>query len=210
MLAFTEYTKLFAGLVAIVNPVGQIPIFLSMTEKYTTKEKYTVGLIASASAFGILIFFLFSGELVLRAFGIGIPSFRIAGGLLILLVSLSMMFPREDASLKAEKYGAEPGEKYTIGVVPLAMPLMAGPGAITTVIIYAHRHESVEHYLMIVAAILSVALVSLILFRLSSRIESILGKPGMSIVSRIMGLIMGAIAVEFIAAGILALFPGLN
>ena len=206
MLQLPEYVKLVAGLVAIVNPIGKIPTFLNLTADHTLEEQHRVSMIAAVAVFIILIVFLVAGEIVLKFFGIGIPSFSVAGGLLILLISLSMMFPRPVAVSPAPQSGGGVHEKHSIGVVPLAMPLMAGPGAITTIIIYAHRHESLNHYFMIGTAIVVVALFTWGILRIAPKVGEVIGPTGMIIVSRIMGLIMGAIAVEFIADGLRGLF----
>jgi multiple antibiotic resistance protein len=210
MLELPEYVKLVAGLVAIVNPVSKIPTFINLTADHTQEEQHRVGIIAAMAVFIVLMIFLVAGEIILKFFGIGLPSFSVAGGFLILLIALSLMFPRPAEQLPGFCCGEESHEKHSIGVVPLAIPMMAGPGAITTVVIYAHRHESIHHYFMIGTAIVLVSLFTWGILRIAPRIGRAIGPTGMTIVSRIMGLIMGAIAVEFIADGLRGLFPVLQ
>jgi multiple antibiotic resistance protein len=209
MLEWTEYAKLLAALLAVMNPTGAIPIFLGLTEHQTREERRRCGLAATASAALILLVFLAVGEPLLAVFGLGIPSFRVASGILILLVALSMMQVRaqEATPLLAEVRG-ESG-RGSVAVVPLAIPVLAGPGAISTVIVYAHRGSSPAHYLAVAGAIVTVAVIVLAALRLAPAIASVLGPTGMNVVTRIMGLILAAIGVEFIAGGLAVLLPGL-
>jgi multiple antibiotic resistance protein len=210
MLELPEYVKLVAGLVAIVNPIGKIPTFISLTENHTREEQHRVSLIAAVSVLIILLIFLVAGEVILKFFGIGVHSFSVAGGVLIFLLALSMMFPGKATVTPAPDGDDELHVKHSIGVVPLATPMMAGPGAITTVVVYAHLHDSIHHYLMIGTSIVVVSFLTWVILRMAPTIAEKIGPMGMTIVSRVMGLIMGAIAVEFIANGLRGLFPVLR
>jgi len=205
----SEYLKLLAGLLAIVDPIGTIPIYLGMTRHNTLDERRQIALTASISFAIILIVSLFLGEQLLEAFGIGIPSFRTAGGVLIFTMGLSMLQAHESGAKQTEEERAESVVKESVAVVPLAIPLLAGPGAISTVIVYAHSDNSWLHYGLMSSVILTVAILIFIALRIAPLIGARLGKTGMNIVTRIMGLITLAIAIEFIAAGLTALFPGL-
>ncbi|MBN2687006.1 MAG: NAAT family transporter [Deltaproteobacteria bacterium] len=210
MLEVSEYAKLVAGLVAIVNPVGKIPTFINLTENHTREEQHRVSMIAAASVLIILLIFLVAGEVILKFFGIGVNSFSVAGGILIFLLALSMMVPGKAAASPAPDSEDDLHIKHSIGVVPLGTPMMAGPGAITTVVVYAHLHDSIHHYLMIGTAIVAVSFFTWGILRMAPTIGEKVGPMGMTIISRVMGLIMGAIAVEFIAKGLRGLFPVLQ
>ena len=208
-MEWTEYAKFFAALLSIVNPVGSIPIFINLTMNQSPAERHRTGFLAAASVVLILGVVLVVGEPLLRFFGITISSFRVGGGILILLMSISMMNARLSAIKQTEEEAKAAAEKDSVAVVPLGIPLLAGPGAISTVMVYAHYDSSLMHYFILGAGILTVAGAVWISFRLAPYIASALGKTGINIVTRIMGLIMSAIGIEFIANGLKQLFPGL-
>ena len=208
-MEWTEYAKFFAALLSIVNPVGSIPIFINLTMNQSPAERHRTGFLAAASVVLILGVVLVVGEPLLRFFGITISSFRVGGGILILLMSISMMNARLSAIQQTEEEAKAAAEKDSVAVVPLGIPLLAGPGAISTVMVYAHYDSSLMHYFILGAGILTVAGAVWISFRLAPYIASALGKTGINIVTRIMGLIMSAIGIEFIANGLKQLFPGL-
>ena len=207
MLELNQYAKLLIGLAAIVNPVGAVPIFVGLTENRTPRQRRRIGSAAAVATGLILLVCLFAGETLLRLFGITIHSFRIAGGLLILLTALSLLHAGAGRGAESANEHDAAGHE-SVALVPLAMPLLAGPGAISTVIVYAHRHESTGHYLLISAAIVSVALIVFAALRLAPAIATRLGRTGMHTITRVMGLVMAAIAVEFIVDGLAVLFPG--
>lgn len=147
---------------------------------------------------------------MLGFFGITLSSFRVGGGILILLMSISMMNARMSPVKQTEEEAQDAAEKNSVAVVPLGIPLLAGPGAISTVIVYAHLDSSPMHYLLLAAEILGIAGAVWLSFRLAPFIASRLGKTGINVVTRIMGLIMAAIGVEFIANDLKQIFPGLS
>ncbi len=210
MLGWTEYTKLFAGLLAIVNPLGIVPIFLSLTEDHSVARRRRVALVSSAAVAIILIACLVLGNGILQVFGITIDSFRVAGGLLLMIVAISMLYAAPSPIKTTGAEQTEAVEKEDVAIVPLAIPLMAGPGAISTVIVFAQQSTSLYHYLLMSAVTIGVAVVTVVTLMSAPAIGSLLGKTGMNIVTRVMGLILAAIAVEFIATGMLSLFPGLG
>jgi multiple antibiotic resistance protein len=210
MLDWTEYTKLFAGLLAIVNPLGIVPIFLSLTEGNSVAQRRRVAVVSSVAVAIILITCLVLGNSILQIFGITIGSFRVAGGLLLMIVAISMLYAAPSPIKTTGVEQTEAVEKEDIAIVPLAIPLMAGPGAISTVIVFAQQSTSLYHYLMVSAVTVSVAVVTVVILMSAPVIGSLFGKTGMNIVTRVMGLILAAIAVEFIASGMLSLFPGLG
>jgi multiple antibiotic resistance protein len=204
---YSEYLKIFIGLLAIVNPFGAIPMFISMTadenpaQRRTTTNQVAVGLTV------ILLVSLFAGDMLLRFFGISIDSFRVGGGILILLMAISMLHAKTSHIKQTDEEATESVQKESVAIVPLAMPLLAGPGAISTVILAAHKADSVVGSLIIAAGIVVLSLVVWIVLRMSPWIAGRLGATGINIMTRIMGLMLTAIAVEFIASGIKGLFP---
>jgi multiple antibiotic resistance protein len=207
MLDWPEYGKLLVALWALVHPLGAIPIFLSLTE-HRPAERRHIGFVAATAVGVVLIACVFIGQALLQAFGIHIPSFRIAGGLLILFVALAMMQTPGHGTqvVPVDAQGATP--KNSVAVVPLAIPILAGPGAISTVIVYAHQSTSLGHHLLICAIIVAVAASTLVVLRLAVVIASLIGPTGMQVFTQIMGLLIAAIAVEFITQGLAAIFPG--
>lgn len=210
METWAEYAKFFAALLAIVDPIGAIPIFIGLTTTQSSAERHRVGLLAAASVGLVLGGALVTGETLLRLFGITIASFRVGGGILLLLMAISMMHARVSPAKQVQQEAEEAVDRDSVAVVPLGIPLLAGPGAISTVILYAHRGASVMHYLILGLGILMVAAIVWASFRSAPFVASILGRTGINVVTRIMGLIMAAIGVEFIANGLKQLLPGLG
>jgi MarC family membrane protein len=207
MLDWPEYGKLLVGLWALVHPIGAVPIFLSLTE-HRPAERRHIGLVASVAVGVILIACVFVGQALLQVFGIHIPSFRIAGGLLILFLALAMMHMSDGGAQETPEDKQGSNAQDSVAVVPLAIPVLAGPGAISTVIVYAHMSASLSHHLLICAIIVAVAVSTFIILRLALVIASLIGPTGMRILTQIMGLLIAAIAVEFTTQGLAAIFPG--
>ena len=207
MLNNAEYVKMFIGLLAIINPFGVIPIFISMTtDQNSAQRRKTVDTVAVAVII-ILLVSLFFGDLLLEFFGISIASFRVGGGILILLMAIAMLHAKTSLIRQTEEEADESIEKESVAIVPLAMPLLAGPGAISTVILEAHKSSGFAHYAIISFGIVLLGLVVWGVLRLSPWIAIRMGATGLNIFTRIMGLILAAIAVEFIASGLQGLFP---
>ncbi|NDJ82822.1 YchE family NAAT transporter [Vibrio campbellii] len=208
-LELAIFLQFFLGLVAAVNPVGIMPVFVSLTGHMTPEEKSKTATTANVAVAVILIISLFAGQLLLDMFSISLDSFRVAGGLLLLSIAFSMMSGKlgEDKQNKQEK--TEYVSREQIGVVPLAMPLMAGPGAISSTIVYGARYPSALDTVGISVTIMLFCFCSWLLFRSAPLIVRFLGQTGINVITRIMGLILGALGIEFIANGLRNLFPGL-
>ena len=207
MLEWLEYGKLLVALWALVHPLGAIPLFLSLTEKRPA-ERYHIGCVAAIAVGVILILCVFVGQALLLAFGIDIPSFRVAGGLLILFTAFAMMHTPERRTQETIEDPQETAAHDSVAIVPLAMPILAGPGAISTVIVYAQKSASLSHHLLICAVIVAVAASTFVVLRLALVIGMLIGRTGMRVFTQIMGLLIAAIAVEFITQGLAAIFPG--
>ncbi len=205
MLDFTEYTKIFISLFAIIDPVGNIPIIIALTAGMATERRARVDRVASLSVLAILIASLLLGEAILEFFGISIHSFRTAGGILLLLMGIAML------NANKQPPADDDGESTSsLAIVPLSTPLLAGPGAISAVILDAHKGSGLGHYGVMAFIIVVLSLTVWITFRVSPWISQRLGIMGANVVSRLMGLLVAAIAVEFIAGGLRGLFPALG
>jgi len=209
MLEYTEYTKMLIGLIAIVDPIAALPIFISLTSDFTSAQRKAIAKTTTSAVFVILLASLLLGEFLLNFFGITISSFRVAGGILILLMAIAMMHAKTNGTRRTQEEAEESKNMDSIAVVPLAIPLLAGPGAISTVILYAHKGTGPLHFLMIGLVILSVSLLLFLTFRSVKYVSRYLSQTAVNIFSRIMGLILAAIAIEFIANGVKGLFPGM-
>lgn len=204
-----EYIKFFAGLVAIVNPIGSVPVFIGLTSQQTPRERNATAVITAMTVTAVLTTALLTGEGLLGFFGISVASFRVGGGILVLLIAISMLHARISPAKQTEEEAQDAAEKESVAVVPLGIPLLSGPGAISTIILYADRGSSLSHYLILELEILLVAAIVWISFRAAPAIAGMLGRTGINVVTRLMGLVMAAIAVEIMASGLRQLFPGL-
>ncbi|WP_443092569.1 YchE family NAAT transporter [Basfia succiniciproducens] len=204
------YAKFFLGLVAVINPFGVLPVFVNMTNHQPKAERNHTNLITSFSVGVILLVSLFFGKIILSLFSISINSFRIAGGILIISIAMTMISGKlgEDKQNKDEK-NADFANMNSIAVVPLAMPILAGPGAISSTIVWASQYSSWFDWIGFSFAIILFSLLCYGLFRSGPTIVNALGKTGSNVVTRIMGLILMSLGIESIVVGITKLFPGL-
>lgn len=207
---WSYYLKFFISLVAIVNPPGIIPIFIDATRGMNKDERRQTGDLASFTVFMVLTISLLSGDAIIRFFGISIASFRVAGGILLLLASISMLQAKLSPEKQSQEEALDLESRKSLAVVPLGIPLLAGPGAISTVILHAQKHLTLMHYLGLFLVIMVLTALVWWLLRISAIIAGRLGKTGINLITRIMGLIMAAIGVEFMASGIKQFFPGLG
>ncbi len=209
-LNISFYIQILVGIISVVDPFGCIPIFVGLTEGFSQQEKRKIARRASIAYVVILVVSAFSGEAILHFFGIDIYSFKIAGGIVILLMSLQMLNAQRPGTKYSSQEHEEASEKDDIAIVPLALPLLAGPGAISTVILFSHRMPGLENRLILTGIILVTGVIVLVSLYFADRIADALGHTGMNIVKRIMGLILAAISVQFILEGIIHKFPALR
>ena len=189
----SSFIQVFFAIFGVMDPVGNTPFFITLTEPLDKKAKDRLALGAVLYAGAILIVFMFLGNAILNAFHISIGSFRVAGGLILLILGFQITF---DVEFEKKKRDVE--EERDISVVPLATPLIAGPGTITSVVILAKEYG----YLFTFIGIILNLILSYILFRCAHIILRILGKKGAMIFANMMGLILMAIGVEFIKSGL--------
>lgn len=208
MLEFTEYTKIFISLFAILDPIGIIPLIILFTASMTAARRARAARLASLTVCAILLAALLVGESLLAFFGISIHSFLVGGGILLLLMAIKMMLGTFHPT---DSGNDDDGEATSANaIVPLSTPLLAGPGAISAVIVEAHKADGIQHYLMMSAVIVLLGVTVWLTFRAAPWVAQRLGKIGINVFTRLMGLILAAIAVEFIANGMRGLFPALG
>ncbi len=212
MIIFPEYAfyaKSVVGVLAIVNPLGAIPVFLSLCANRSLTECRQVARTCAVSVAIILIVATWAGQTVLELFGIQVPAFQTGGGLLVLLMAINMLHARQCHTRQNEDEATEADEKESIAVVPLAIPLMAGPGAISLVIVDSHQAAHWSDRLILSAGILLVAITVWLALRLATPLGKKLGNTGLNIATRVMGLLLAAIGFQMLTSGLAKLLPGL-
>jgi multiple antibiotic resistance protein len=196
----------FAAIFAIVNPVGNLTFFVALTEGYTLEDKKRVIKKAILVASATLLIFALAGNYIFAIFHTSIPAFRIAGGLLLFSIAFVMVWGGRPGTKLTDRDRSEALEKEEVGAVPLGIPMFAGPGSITTVMVYMAEASSpgldVVKMGIILLAIIATMAVSYLLLRYSGRITRRMGRTGAAAFSRVMGLILAAIAVQIIVIGI--------
>ena len=203
------YVKFFLGLLAIINPIGLLPVFVSLTSHQTEVERNHTGKVANFAVVVILLVTMLAGQHILNLFSISLSAFRIAGGTLIAIIAMSMLQGKLSEVKRNQEEDRESSAMESVAVVPLALPLMAGPGAISSVIVFAAGHNSFANFVGMFVTIVLLGLVSFGLFRMAPAIFKYLGKTGINVITRLMGLLMLSMGIEVIAAGVKGLFPSL-
>ena len=215
-MELAAYLKSFLGLLAIVDPFIAVPMFLALTPTATAQDRFRIARIAAISVFCILAIGLLAGGPLLDFFGISLPAFKVAGALLLLLSALDSFQAAPGRVRQTPEEEAEALSKHAVGVVPIAIPLLAGPGAISMVIVFGQSHAGLRalgklpHLGLMLVAILAVALITWVTLRAAQRVSVALGLTGMNVATRVGGLITAALAIEILASGLTGLFPGLK
>jgi len=204
--------KPLIALLAIVNPIGGVPFFIHFTQSMKRAERVRTMKVSAFSAFVVIAVSALAGLRIIEFFGISIASFQVGGGLLLLISSLQMLSAQQ-ADTKPSDIG-EGDEKVNTGasiaVVPLTIPLLTGPATISTMVIYAQRTRHWWEIAVLVGYGVVVGVAVYLAFMASGRIAKLLGQTGINIMTRLMGLILAALAVEIMADGLAALFPALG
>jgi multiple antibiotic resistance protein len=199
-LAFFVYA--FTSIFIIVNPVGGLITFIALTAGMSSAEQRAIAKRSVTIACILAIIFAIAGELILRLFGVTVDSLRVAGGVLLFIVAMNMLHARLSRESVTREELEDAVSRDDISVFPLAMPLLTGPGAITTVIVVIRTGQTLDLKLIAILAILLTFVLSYLIFRFADRINRVLGVTGSLVITRVMGLLLGAIAVNFIATGI--------
>lgn len=205
----TYYIKVFIAIFVLVNPIEGIPLFLSRTGNLSQQQKIAIARKTSIAVFIILIIALYLGRYLLEVFGIGIPSFTLAGGIIIFLVSLDMVLGKSSSGDK--NIPDDPSQNpEDIAVVPLAMPLLAGPGAISGVILYGSKSPGVEEDLILTGIVFLVAIAVAFSLNAASRMQKVLNETAINVMTKVTGLLVAAIAVQLIFSGLQQMIPSLS
>lgn len=200
-----EYILLAASsLFVIVDPLATVPAFLAMTPNDTAEQRIRTARLACCVAAGVLLVFSFAGQLVFKVMGITMPAFQIAASILLLIVALDMVRAQRSRVQETHEETKAGTEKTDIAVTPLAIPMLAGPGAISTTILLQNEAKTIPQHIALYGCIVAVALVSYLILRLSARSVRWLNPILMNIAIRIMGLLLAAVAVQFMLNAIKA------
>ena len=190
----------FVTLLVVVDPIGLAPLFIALTQGMAREERLRVGIRAVAIAAGVLSLFALFGEALLGAIGISMPAFRVAGGILLFLTALDMLFERRTARRERDS-AAEPQEDPS--VFPLATPLLAGPGAIASVILLMGRYQGdLAGQIMVFAVLGAVLGLAMLAFLLAGPLERLLRRVGVLVVTRLLGMLLAALSVQFVLDGL--------
>lgn len=202
-----EIVKFGIGLLAILNPVGVAPLYLALTDGNDTKTRRHIALIAAFSVAVTLTVVMLAGRQLLGLFSVSVDDLRVAGGLILLLIALSMLTAQPSSVNTGDADMAHGKTKQSPAVVPLAIPMLSGPGAIATVIIEAGARDTVAAKGVLLALIFINAAIIYMVFRAAVPLQRRLGESGMNIIVRVMGLVLAAIAVNMMATGLRGEFP---
>lgn len=188
---------------AVIDPIGTVPVYIASTRAFDDVQRRRIAVIAVAAAAGILVFFVVAGELILYALGIPLAAFQIAGGIVLFLFALSMILgtskPEEDMALV--------GKGHDTAIFPLAMPAIASPGAIlAAVLLTENSRVSLPDQVLVTVMMLAVLIVQVLLLLAASGIHRLIGDAGASVISRVMGILLVAVATTNIIAGLKAEF----
>lgn len=199
----------FVVFFVVIDPIGMAPIFVGLTHAEGPEQRRQAAIRGTVLAAVILLVFFFVGDLLLAALGIGVPAFRVAGGVFLFLLAVDMVFARQSglrSTTPGERREAE--QREDISVFPLAFPLVAGPGALTTVLLLASSRAEWTASLLVLAVMLGVLGLLLVSLLLADRVVAVLGQTGANVVSRLLGLVLAALAAQYVIDGIRAAFMG--
>jgi multiple antibiotic resistance protein len=192
----------FTSIFVLVDPIAAIPTFLSMTAQADNQDRRRMALRASVTCLVVLTLFALAGPLIFRLFGITLPAFEIAGGLILGLIGLDMLQAKRSPTKETPGETQEGCEKEDVGIVPLGVPMLAGPGAISSVMVLMSQNSDWPHKGVILGAIAASGLISFLVLAAADSVSSHLHRTGIRILTRMMGLLLTAIAVQFVLNGL--------
>jgi multiple antibiotic resistance protein len=192
----------FTSIFVLVDPIAAVPTFLAMTDGSDRPRRRHMAVRAAWTCFVVLLTFSMAGTLIFRLFGITLAAFRIAGGLILGSIGLEMLRARRSATKETPGETEEGAEKEDVGIIPLGVPMLAGPGAISSVMVLMTQNQDWPHALIILAAIGASSAISYVVLAAADRVSSYLHQTGIRILTRMMGLLLTAIAVQFILNGL--------
>jgi multiple antibiotic resistance protein len=186
----------------LVDPIAAVPTFLAMTDGSDRLRRRHMAVRAAWTCFVVLLTFSMAGTLIFKLFGITLAAFRIAGGLILGSIGLEMLRARRSATKETPGETEEGAEKEDVGIIPMGVPMLAGPGAISSVMVLMTQNQDWPHALIILAAIGASSAISYVVLAAADRVSSYLHQTGIRILTRMMGLLLTAIAVQFILNGL--------
>lgn len=211
MFAWAQFFLVaFPAIFTIVNPLGAVGPFLAMTARDSIKKRTSTAKRACLLAAVVLVVCTAVGGFLFSFFGITLPALKIAGGFLLFIVGMDMVNARESRARTTEEEREEGALKEDVAIFPLGIPLLSGPGSMVTVFILVEKAKEPVEYALIYASIAATMIISLVFLLQASRLARFLGATGINVMSRIMGLILAAIAVQFILNGLIDGLPGLK
>lgn len=191
----------FTSILFLVDPIAVVPLYLAFTSKETPERKKATARAACVAALVTLLAFAFGGDLILKIFGVTLPAFRIAGGFILWLVAMDMLRAQRSTNQGTEEL-IEGQQKEEVGITPLGIPMLAGPGAMSTVMVLSSQAHSVGAKGIVYGSIIVTMLISWGLLRTADRVFAKLGESGIRVATRVMGLILAAIAVQLVLSGL--------
>ena len=208
MLAFA--LSAFSAVFSVVDPLGVVPVYLAMTAADSREHKRRTAVRASIAMFVTLAIFAASGRYILNFFGISLGAFRMAGGVLLLLLAIDMLRAQKSRQKSTPEEEAEAVEKPDVSIFPLAIPMLSGPGAVATVMVLMTRAQGLLQSGIVFIAIGITAVITFIVLIGATFAEKRLGRTGINVLHRVMGLLLAAIAVQFIVDGARDVLPGIQ
>ena len=204
-----DLLKPLIALLAIVNPIGVLPFFIHFTQGFNAEQRAHTIRVASLTVFAVISLSALAGLKIIEFFGISLASFQVGGGTLLLISSLAMLNaqPAETKPADVQEGQEKVDAGASIAVVPLAIPLLTGPATISTMVIYAEKSRHLWELALFVAYGVVIGLVTFAVMTASDRIAKVIGRTGINVMTRLMGLILAAMAVELLADGLVKLFP---
>jgi len=199
----------FTTLITIVNPIGAIAPFIAVTQGYTQKQQRSLAKKAVYVAGAALVACAAVGSVVFSFYGITLPAVKVAGGILVLLVSIDMLHAKESRTKATEEEKQEAADKESAGIFPLAIPLLTGPGSILSTFMLMDKAHTISAQVSVYISIVLVMATSFFVLTQAHHLTRLMGQTGLNVLSRLMGLVLASIAMQFILDGIKAALPGL-
>jgi multiple antibiotic resistance protein len=202
----TSLFEQFVTLWVVIDPIGTVPVFIAVTASLSLSERKSTALMAALVSAGVLLFFLVFGQLLIDALDIGLTAFQVAGGIVLFLFALTMIFgePKQETDMRA----AEPeGSDASVAIFPLAVPSLASPGAMLAIVLLTDNTTfTLPQQAMTAGVMLTVIAAAYVLMRLADPIIRLIGEAGAAIISRVMGMILASVAAKAVLEGLLTIF----
>jgi multiple antibiotic resistance protein len=211
MIYITEILKTFISLFVIMNPFAAIPLYLTLTTNMQAEQREKIIKICSLSVFVVLFISAIAGEIILKVFGISIAAFQVGGGVLLSIIAYGMLSAKDEESTSdLKKENSILNKSLGVAVVPLTIPMLTGPGAMSMTIVTASKSHNMMGYVYVIISALLISFVVFLILRSAGKIKMFLGETGMSIMTKVLSMLLMALAVELIANGVRVLLPGLG